>query len=409
VLYIDLNRFKLINDSMGHHIGDELVKLGAGRLLGVVRNSDIVARLGGDEFVVVLTSVDGPLSVAHLADRIVRSLGEPYPIDGISLNTSPSLGVSLYPDDARDADSLMKQADTAMYHAKEQGRNHYQFFTPAMNQAAQQRLSLEQDLRNALQQDQFVLHYQPKVDPASGRISGVEALVRWNHPRDGLMAPDRFISVAEEAGLIGPLGRWVLQEACRQLAIWKTQGHDLEMAVNLSPHQLRDQNLPLEVLEVMQQHGIDPGELELEITESAAMTNAEEAIGLMHQLRQVGVKIAIDDFGTGYSSLAYLKLFPIQTLKLDRTFVSDLEQDPNDAAICEATLKLAHSLQLKVVAEGVESRLQQDFLCQRGCDSLQGYLYSRPLPAEAMESLLLQRFEVSQSDPSKQSSTHPNP
>ena len=383
VMFVDLDHFKTINDTLGHQVGDRLLVEVARRLQATVRESDIVARLGGDEFVVVLAGMEADSDAVTVAGKIIAVLGEPYLIDGHELHSSPSIGIGLYPEDGADEQTLMKNADTAMYHAKAQGRNNYQFFTAAMNAAATQRLKLERDLRRALAEGQLLLFYQPQVEAASGKLCGVEALVRWRHPERGLVPPDAFIPVAEETGLILPLGEWVLNEACRQLAAWKARGVvGVHMAVNISVQQLRSPDLLEQVRTALERHGLAAGELELEVTESAAMDDPERAIALLQALRALGVKLAIDDFGTGYSSLAYLKRLPIQILKLDRSFVSDIESDEDDAAICAATIALAHTLGLKVVAEGVETEAQRAFLADRHrCDLLQGYLFSKPVPA----------------------------
>jgi diguanylate cyclase (GGDEF)-like protein/PAS domain S-box-containing protein len=383
VMFIDLDRFKLINDSLGHHVGDVLLIEVARRLQASVRESDIVARLGGDEFVVVLTGLESAFDAASVAGKILHALGQAYAIDGNNLHSSPSIGVSVYPDDGASADELMKNADTAMYHAKEQGRNNVQFFTSAMNVVAAERMELERDLHTALETGQFEVHYQPQVDAKTERVCGFEALVRWHHPRLGLVPPLKFIPVAEESGLIGALGLWVLDTACSQFAAWRTAGvTGIRMAVNLSAHQLRSADLLGQVKSCIERYELKDGDLELEITESVAMDNPERAIGRLTELRELGVHLAIDDFGTGYSSLAYLKHLPIQTLKLDRSFVRDIETDANDAAICAATLALAHNLGLKVVAEGVEMEVQRYFLSTvHGCDILQGYYYGKPAAA----------------------------
>lgn len=387
VMFIDLDRFKIINDTLGHHVGDALLVEVAKRLHKSVRDSDIVARIGGDEFVIVLTGLDDIRLVANIAKQIVQSLGVTYKIDDHELHSTPSIGISTFPRDGINAEDLMKNADTAMYHAKDEGRNNYQFYTDEFNKVAHERMTLEYDLRIALDKEQFELHYQPKIDALDGSISGLEALLRWNHPERGLLMPDKFISIAEETGLIEPIGDWVLNEACRQYALWRSQeGISLKMAVNLSPKQLRDPKLVERLHEIMARHQVAENELELEITENAVMTNTEQAIKQMIAIREAGVYLAIDDFGTGYSSLAYLKSFPIQVLKIDRTFVRDIEENEDDAAICRATISLSHELGLTVVAEGVETEAQKDFLISHQCDTLQGYLFSRPLPsAEILE------------------------
>jgi diguanylate cyclase (GGDEF)-like protein/PAS domain S-box-containing protein len=383
VMFIDMDRFKTINDTLGHHTGDLLLIEVARRLRDSVRESDIVARLGGDEFIVVLTGMAGDLDAAPIAGKILRSLGLPYRIEGNELHSSPSIGIAIYPSDGDTGPILMKNADTAMYHAKELGRNNVQYFTAAMNTAASERLGLENHLRQALREGQLRLHYQPQVRADDGGYYGVEALARWRHPELGDIPPIKFIAIAEESGLIEDLGNWVLEEACRQLSAWHAQGGtDIRMAINLSAQQLRSAGLVQYVADLLKRHGLKGSELELEITESAAMENPERAIGQLQALRDLGIQLAIDDFGTGYSSLAYLKRLPIQVLKLDRTFVRDIETDPSDAEISAATLALAHNLGLKVVAEGVETEAQRDFLVRHQCDYLQGYLFSRPVPAE---------------------------
>ncbi|MBI2307435.1 MAG: EAL domain-containing protein [Rhodocyclales bacterium] len=382
VMFIDLDRFKVINDTLGHHAGDRLLVEVARRLGECVRESDIVARLGGDEFVVVLTSLSCDMDAALVAAKIVVTLSSPYTVDGKILHSTPSIGISMFPTNGEDSETLMKNADAAMYFAKEKGRNNFQFFSPAMTAAATERMELERDLRGALAAGQYELHYQPQVYAADGRVCGVEALIRWRHPERGLIPPLTFIPIAEETGAIELIGAWVLEEACRQKAAWRAEGlPGLRVAVNLSAQQLRSPTLVPLVRSAMEAHGIGPGELELEITESVAMEDPERAIGRLKALRDLGVELAIDDFGTGYSSLAYLKMLPIDTLKLDRAFVHDIETDENDAAISAATLALARNLGLRVVAEGVETEAQRIFLSSHGCDLLQGYLFGRPEPA----------------------------
>jgi diguanylate cyclase (GGDEF)-like protein len=386
VLFIDLDRFKVINDTLGHHIGDLLLVEVAHRLCREVRESDIVARQGGDEFVVVLTALECAQDAAVVADKILHALGEPYDIESDRLHTSPSIGISVYPDDGLDADTLTKHADTAMYHAQEQGRNNIQYFTEALNVAAGERLTVERELRFAIEEGQLALHYQPQFEGAAdprGAPYAMEALVRWRHPRRGLVTADHFIPIAEESGLIHTIGDWVLNEACRRLAEWKAAGiGPRRIAVNLSAHQLRNPALLQKVAAVLRRYELHDDELELEVTESVAMRDPARAVETPQALRNLGVALAIDDFGTGHSSLAYLKRLPIQTLKLDREFVRDIETDENDAAISAATLALAHELGLRVVAEGIETEGQSRFLRAHGCDLLQGYLYGKPEPAE---------------------------
>ena len=388
VLFIDLDRFKVINDTLGHHVGDLLLIEVARRLRECVRESDVVARLGGDEFVVVLNGLDHQESASAISAKILRTLAQPYQINGDRLHSSPSIGISIYPDDGDDAAALMKNADAAMYYAKAQGRNNLQYFTAALNEAAAERMQLERELRVAIEENQFELHYQPQFVGDSttfDRPFAVEALVRWRHPKRGLIPPIRFIPIAEETGLIEAIGDWVLHEACRQMALWKTAGiGPRRVAVNLSAHQLRNPLLVEQVAGAIAQCALQHGELELEITESVAMSDPAGAIEKLQALRALGVTLAIDDFGTGYSSLAYLKRLPIQVLKLDREFVRDIETDENDAAISAATITLAHSLGLKVVAEGIETEGQSRFLREHRCDLLQGYLYGRPEPASAL-------------------------
>ncbi len=389
VLFIDLDRFKVINDTLGHHVGDLLLIEVARRFRAAVRESDMVARLGGDEFVIVLPDLENGDAAAHVALKIVSALLDPIRIDGHDLHTSPSVGISLYPDDGLDVDTVMKNADTAMYHAKALGRNNYQFFAEEMNRAASERLSIEARLRQALARGELLLHYQPQFTAAGRRPTGVEALLRWQSPGAGLVAPDRFITIAEETGLIVPIGAWVLGEACRQLRRWLDAGiPPLRVAVNLSARQLRNADLVSTVREALAETGIPPQLLELEITESAVMDKPDEAIKVLQALKQMGVTLAIDDFGTGYSSLAYLKLFPIDHLKIDRSFVRDIERDPDDAAIAVSTIALAHSLGLRVVAEGVETRAQLEMLQRHRCDEVQGYYFSPPVAAEAATELL---------------------
>ncbi|BAL26817.1 EAL domain-containing protein [Azoarcus sp. KH32C] len=385
VVFLDLDRFKHINDSLGHAVGDELLRQVALRLRGAVREVDTVARLGGDEFVVVLQSINGANDAAHVAAKLLKQLSAPYVVQGTELHTTPSIGLSLFPDDSSCPDALMRNADTAMYHAKAAGRARFQFYTEEMNQAATERLDLERKLRGALKRGEFELWYQPQFASADGRLTGMEALIRWRHGEDGLIPPVRFIPIAEETGIILDIGNWVLGEACRQARAWLDEGlPPLRMSVNLSVRQLRDATIVDTVKHALADSGLDPSLLELEITESSVMERPGEAIALLQHLKDLGLQLAIDDFGTGHSSLSYLKLFPLDHLKIDRSFVSDIEHDANDAMIVAAAVSLAHNLGLTVIAEGVETPVQIERLRELGCDELQGYLFSKPLPvAEA--------------------------
>jgi diguanylate cyclase (GGDEF)-like protein/PAS domain S-box-containing protein len=392
VLFVDLDRFKYINDSMGHQVGDQLLIEVASRLKECLRESDIVARIGGDEFVLVFTGLKDTNRIPTLAGNIIDRLSQPYSVNDNVFDSSPSIGISIYPDDGDNIDELLKNSDIAMYHAKNQGRRNFQFFTESLLVASEERLDFEHQLRSALELDQFELYYQAQVHTQGNHIYGMEALIRWNHPARGFIGPDRFIPIAEEIDVIQQLGAWVIDKACRQLAIWKqTTTNPLQISVNLSAKQLHSDTLIETVREAMERHRIRAGELELEITETATMSDPELAVRQLNRLSQLGVSLAIDDFGTGYSSLAYLKKLPINTLKLDRAFVGDIENDRNDAEICMATIALAHNLGLKVVAEGVETTAQRDFLAEHRCDYLQGYLFSKPLPPEAAGALLAAR------------------
>jgi predicted signal transduction protein with EAL and GGDEF domain len=358
----------------------------AKRLRGIVRDSDIISRLGGDEFVLVLTGLghEGARAAASVAAKVRSDLSRPYRVDGNELHSTPSIGIGIFPADGGDGDTLMKNADTAMYHAKAAGRDNFQFFTAAMNQATAERLALEVGLRSAIERDELFLHYQPQVDMASGQVVAVEVLARWEHPERGLIPPLKFIPVAEETGQIEAIGNWVLEQALAQVAAWRASGlGHLRVAVNMSAHQMRGDGFVTEVAQGLQRHGLSGDALELEITESVAMRDPARTSALLRQLRDLGVALAIDDFGTGYSSLAYLKQLPLSCLKLDRSFVMDIENDPNDAAISAAAIQLAHSLGLAVVAEGVENTAQMEYLRGLHCDTVQGYFTGRPMSAEA--------------------------
>jgi diguanylate cyclase (GGDEF)-like protein/PAS domain S-box-containing protein len=389
VLFIDLDRFKNVNDSLGHQVGDRLLQLVAERLRACVRESDTVARLGGDEFVVVVPDLAQPADAAGVAQKLLESLAQPFRIDSHDLHITPSVGICAYPDDGEDVETLMRNADTAMYHAKEMGRNNYQFFTAGMNAAAQHRLALENDLRRALERAELTLHYQPQLDLKTGDIIGFEALARWRHPERGMVPPAQFIPVAEDSGLINRLGEWVLEQACAQAEQWRRAGMPrLQVAVNLSAQQFRREGVAQTVASVLRQTGLPAHCLELEITESVIIQQAGEAVVKLTELNEMDVQLSLDDFGTGYSSLSYLKRFPIDKLKIDQSFVRDISTDPDDAAIVTAIIAMAHSLGLEVIAEGVETAEQLAFLKLLGCDKAQGYYFSKPLPAEEFESLL---------------------
>ncbi|PZP57431.1 MAG: hypothetical protein DI596_09255, partial [Azospira oryzae] len=388
VMFIDLDLFKHINDSLGHATGDRLLEAAARRLSSCVRESDTVARLGGDEFVVVLNGITEE-AMTTVAQKILEALREPFVVEGHVLHLTCSIGVALHPRDGSEAQTLLRNADAAMYRAKALGRNNAQFYTEEMNRKALERLTLEQELRQALARGEFVLHYQPRVNLASGEITGLEALVRWQHPEKGLIAPDRFIAVAEETGLILPLSEWVLREACAQAKAWERAfAKPASVAVNLSARQFREKDLVEKVTGILRETGLDPDRLELEITESVVMDQVEEALATLARLRALGVRLAIDDFGTGYSSLSQLKRLPLSVLKIDKSFVDGIPSDPDDVTIVTTILSMAHAMKLKVVAEGVETGVQLAFLRQHRCDEMQGYFFSKPLPAEAAQALL---------------------
>jgi diguanylate cyclase (GGDEF)-like protein/PAS domain S-box-containing protein len=389
VVFVDLDHFKLINDSLGHHVGDRLLLEVADRLVGCVRSQDSVARQGGDEFVIVLTEQHDENEIIAVVSRLLEVISQPWVDEGQEYGLSCSVGVSCYPQDGDDPDALLRCADAAMYKAKASGRSTYHFYTPELNLAISERLELENSLRHALDRDEFRVYYQPRIDVASGRIIGAEALIRWDCPGKGIIPPDSFISIAEETGLIIPIGQWILQEACRQARAWQRAGlPPLNVSVNLSPIQFRHAGLVQSVAAALAQAELDPGCLELELTESFVMHDAERINVAMQSLKALGVDIAVDDFGTGYSSLSYLKRFPVDRLKVDKSFVRDIDSDPDDAAIVRAIITLGNALGLKVVAEGVETRAHHEFLRQHGCDELQGYYFSRPVPAAELEALL---------------------
>ena len=383
VMFCDLDGFKAINDAYGHQLGDKLLIQMSERVSALLRSHDTFARLGGDEFVIVF-QVDDPEDAAVVVERIIACVAEPFLIDALELQVTASLGIALYPADATDERALMAHADAAMYHTTDSGRNGYTFFTESMHVSANRQLKLLQELRRAIQRDELVLHYQPKF-PANGQaLIGAEALVRWQHPELGLLSPDNFIPVAERSGLILPLGDWVLDRACAQLRQWHDAGYaDWSMAVNLSPLQFASSSLLETVRRTLEKHALDPRHLTLEVTETTAMKDVEASLQILHGLTDMGVNISIDDFGTGYSSLLYLKRMPATELKIDRAFVRDLEDNAEDAAIVSSIIALGRSLQLQIVAEGVETDGQRQYLSDLGCDLLQGYHLGRPVAADA--------------------------
>ncbi|MDB5850788.1 MAG: putative diguanylate cyclase/phosphodiesterase, partial [Rhodoferax sp.] len=384
--FIDLDRFKQINDTLGHAAGDLLLKEVASRLQMTLRASDTVARLGGDEFVVLVPELQDDTQAETVARKILGAISRPFSVPGQELRVTCSVGISRFPDDGADEQTLMKHADIAMYQAKEAGRNGFAFYSAERNVNSFERLALESSLRRALERDELLLHYQPKKDFRSGETAGMEVLLRWQHPDLGMVSPTQFIPVAEETGLIVPIGKWVLRTACRQTMAWQAAGlAGLVVAVNLSPRQFIDESFLDDVLAILAETGMDPKLLELEITESMIMHDVERGRALLNTLKALGIRIAIDDFGTGYSSLATLKQFPIDTLKVDRSFIRDLETDAEDRGLTEAIIAMAKTLSLHLVAEGVETVAQSDFLRARGCDELQGFLFSKPVPAAEFE------------------------
>ncbi|WP_308925533.1 EAL domain-containing protein [Janthinobacterium sp. J1-1] len=382
ILFIDLDRFKNVNDTLGHHIGDELLQQVAAQLAVRLREGDTLARLGGDEFIVLLENVDGQYGATQVAEKLVAMFEQPFLVAGHELFVTCSVGVSLFPDDAQDLNMLIRNADVAMYQAKARGRNGYRFYAPSMTGEGIERLRLETFLRRSIEKNEIFLNYQPQVEIDTGRLIGVEALVRWNHPELGLIPPARFIPLAEDSGYINQLGKWVLDEACRQMMRWQAQGlHVPKMAVNLSVKQFERGSMAGVVADILRETGLAPQRLQLEVTESVIM-NTGDALGYINDLHAIGVGLAIDDFGTGYSSLAYLKQLPVQTLKIDRSFIKDISSDANDEAIAIAIIQLGKSMQLSVIAEGVETQEQAAFLLRHGCRLAQGYFYSRPVLAQ---------------------------
>jgi diguanylate cyclase (GGDEF)-like protein/PAS domain S-box-containing protein len=389
MIFLDLDRFKYINDSLGHAVGDQLLQSVSRRLLASVRTSDTVSRLGGDEFVVLLPEITHPVDAATSAKKMLLSLSAPHSIGGQDLHIDGSIGISLYPEDGGDAETLIKNADTAMYNAKEKGRNNFQFFKAEMNLKAVERQSLESGLRRALEREEFLLHYQPKVNLDTGEITGVEALIRWQQPERGVVPPSQFVPVAEECGLIVQIGRWALHEACRQAREWQDAGLPFKrISVNVSAAEFRAKTFVEVVSTTLRETGLEARYLDLELTESVLMQDAETAAAILHALKMVGVHIAVDDFGTGFSSLSYLRQFPIDILKIDKSFIHQITSDPNDSTIVSAIIDMGKNLKQRVIAEGIETQEQRAFLQARHCAEGQGYLFSRPLAAAQFAHLL---------------------
>lgn len=399
ILFLDLDRFKVINDSLGHTSGDCLLQAVGDRWSQTLRTTDTItrpgeegitiARMGGDEFVILLPDIKNDLDAGRVANRIVETLSKPFMIDQQELFITASIGISLCPADGNDFETLVKNADTAMYRAKSQGRNNYQFYTAEMNARAMDRLKIETRLRRAVEQDEFLLNYQPQIDLKSGRIAGMEALIRWHQPELGLVSPADFIPLAEEIGLIIPIGEWALRTVCRQISAWQEDGFVApRIAINVSAKQFYMQHLPDQIAQILAETGLNADQIEIELTESVLIKNVDVAVSNLHRIKKMGIQISIDDFGTGYSSLAYLKRLPIDILKIDQSFVRDLTNNPADAAIINSIITLAHSLKLRVIAEGVETEAQLKFLKSHGCDEAQGYYFSRPLPVDQIPALL---------------------
>jgi diguanylate cyclase (GGDEF)-like protein/PAS domain S-box-containing protein len=390
VIFLDLDRFKYVNDSLGHAIGDEVLKCISSRLVAGVRASDTVSRQGGDEFIILLSEIAYPEAAAVSARKILSLINEPQSIEGHDLHVNASIGISVYPEDGNDAETLIKNADTAMYHAKEAGRDNFKFFKLEMNRKAVERQSIESDLRRALERNEFLLYYQPLVHLDTGEITGVEALIRWQHPTRGLMPPAQFVPVAEDCGLIVKIGHWVLREACKQARLWQVAGlPPIRMSVNVSPLEFRDQGFLDGVRTTLAETGLDPQFLELELTEGVLMENAEISISILQALKLMKVHLAVDDFGTGYSSFSYLRQFPIDVLKIDQSFVKEIVSNSTDSTIVSAIISMGKSLGHTVLAEGVETPEQRDYLLAQSCAEGQGYLFSRPVAAAAFGSLLL--------------------
>ena len=388
VVFLDIDHFKFVNDSLGHNMGDKLLQKVAERLLGAVRDGDTVARLGGDEFILILNDQTGQEVIYRAMQRIINKIAEPIEIEGQELLVTCSAGISLYPQDGADVETLLKNADAAMYRAKEKGRNNFQFYTAEMNRQVNERLKMEASLRRALERNELEVYYQPRIDVASGALVGCEALLRWQHPERGLLLPERFIGLAEETGLIVPIGEWVLKSACAQMRSWQKNGAaPIAVSVNLSMRQFRQEGLAGAVDEALRHSGLDPRLLEMELTESLVMQDTEAAIRVLGRLREIGVELSVDDFGTGHSSLSYLTRLPISALKIDQSFVQHVKGtgNPDEGIVAQAIISLAHNLKLKVVGEGVESGAQFEFLKKHACDEVQGYYFGVPMPPDEFQ------------------------
>ena len=394
LLFVDLDLFKRVNDSLGHDAGDRLLNIAAERIRSALREADLLFRMGGDEFTVLLEDVRGPEEAGTVAQRMLEAIAEPVQLHHHEISVSASIGIAMYPRDDVIGERLVKSADTAMYRAKELGRNRYAFFSPEMNERVETQIKMEAALRRAIKNGEFVLHFQPRIQAASGRAVGVEALLRWRHPQWGLVEPARFVPILEETGLIVPVGAWVLAEACHRAKAWRAGGLPLRVSVNISPRQFRSEGLLKAVSGALRASGLPPHLLELELTESLLVENVEHAMDVMQKIKALGASISIDDFGTGYSSLSYLTRFPIDSLKLDKSFVRDLAASPKDAAIVDAICLLANSLGIGLVAEGVEESWQAEYLKERHCTEMQGYLFSRPLAPEALAEALARSYAV---------------
>ena len=403
ILFLDLDNFKRINDTLGHHIGDLLLKKVAENIKNSIRCSDsatrmtalkaqeesVIARLGGDEFTILATDLNGPESAALIARRLLGKVSEIYNLDGHDVSVTTSIGISVFPEDGADADVLLKNADTAMYHAKDEGKNTYQFFTDAMNQAVLERFSIDRDLRKALQRNELVLYYQPQIDMSNRKIVGAEALIRWHHPNRGMIPPNKFIPIAEETGIIVEINKWVLCEACRQAEQWIIDGHDpIRVAINLSGYKLADQNIIHSLKSILHEAQFEAKNLEIEITENILMQDTDETVSTLNKIKDLNLRIAMDDFGTGYSSLSYLTTFPVDTIKIDRSFVMDCTADSKNLVIIKAIIAMGHSLGKKIIAEGIETEMQYHLLKELGCDEAQGYYFNHPIPPEEFEQLI---------------------